>query len=69
MPKKTGIVVIDNKLRDIFIKFNSWKTLASSKTIGVKVINIKGIEIKDKQAVIEVKETDKATFPPANLVI
>ena len=43
--------------------------LGTSIITGTMTANIKGIVIKDKQAVIEVKETDKATFPPANLVI
>ena len=69
MPKSTGTVAMVNKLRDIFMKSNFWKILVPSNTMGANIINIKGIVIKDKQAVIVVKETDKATFPPANLVI
>ena len=69
MPKSTGVVVTNNSNRDIFTKFNSWKILAPSITKGATIINIKGIDIKDKQAVIAVKETDKATFPSTNLVI
>ena len=69
MPKSTGVVVTNNSNRDIFTKFNSWKILALSITKGATIINIKGIDIKDKQAVIAVKETDKATFPSTNLVI
>ena len=42
--------------------------LGTSIITGTMTANIKGIVIKDKQAVIAVKETDKATFPPANLV-
>jgi hypothetical protein len=43
--------------------------LASSKTMGARITNIKGIVTKDRQAVIAVKETDRATFPSTNLVI
>ena len=69
MPKRTGIVVINSRPRDIFVKLSFWKILVSSNAMGATMSNIKGIEIKDKQAVIAVKETDKATFPSANLVI
>ena len=64
-----GMEVINNNPRDIFMKFSSWKMLASSVARGATIINIKGMVIKDKEAVIEVKETDKAIFPSANLVI
>jgi hypothetical protein len=37
--------------------------------MGATTINIKGIVIKDKQAVIVVKEIDKATLPSTNLDI
>ena len=43
--------------------------LGPSIIMGTRITNINGIVIKDKQAVIAVKETDKAIFPPANLVI
>ena len=69
MPKSTGKVVINNRPRDIFTKFNSWKTLAPSIAMGAIIVNIKGIVIKDRHAVIVVKETDKAIFPLTNLVI
>ena len=68
MPKNTGMVVINNRSIENFKKFNSWKMLGTSIITGTMTANIKGIVIKDKQAVIAVKETDKATFPPANLV-
>ena len=67
MPISTGTVVINNNARDILMKFSSWKILASLNTIGVIIVNINGMLINDKQAVIEVKETDKATFPFTNL--
>ena len=60
---------MNNKLRDIFIKFNFWKTLSPSIAKGVTIANINGMVKKDKKAVIAVKETDKAIFPPANLVM
>ena len=68
MPIKTGTVVINNRDRDIFLKSKLCKTIDSLINIGQTTINMKGIVIKDKEAVIAVKETDKATFPFANLV-
>ena len=68
-PISTGIVVIINSDRDILKKFNSWKTLVLSNMMGVTIFSIKGMVIKDKQAVIAVKETDKATFASINLDI
>ena len=68
MPISTGIVAINNSAPDILKKFNSWKIEESSNMIGAIIVNIKGIVIKDKQAEIDVKETDKATFPSTTLV-
>ena len=41
---------------------------APSNAMGAAIVNINGIVTKDKQAEIVVKVTDRATFPPANLV-
>ena len=69
IPISTGTVVINNRPTLIFKNFKSCKTVISLIIIGETTINMKGIVIKDKIAEIAVKETDKAMFPFANLVI
>ena len=69
VPISIGTVAIKNKNRDIFLKLNSWKIIASSNIMGATIINIKGMVIKDREEVTAVRETDKALFPLANLDI
>ena len=63
------------KTRHFFLKSQGYTSINLKKTstnhyqIEATINNIKGIVIKEKQAVIEVKETDKATFPSTNLDI
>ena len=69
IPIHTGTVVINNRATLVFKNFKSCKTVISLIIIGEITINMKGIVMKDKIAEIAVKETDKAIFPFANLVI